>query len=297
MIIKGFLTHSLPQQNNILFKNNDYIVFESSIIINNKSKEKYNVVVKMPVSEFAIASTTHELFILKYLVEYLDEYNTNKFFDIYFNIEPVLIERPLLITENYYSNTLTNYIYNNKEYNIGIVSIIKMLFSALYFLHNNGIAHQNLTCDNIIISSRNMLNIIDYRQAFLDVARSKDLYEYSFNCANKPEQDENYIPPEILRNLVFYPAYTDVWCVGLIMFQLMFRKSVFKEGSNIVDRMMVIKNLATDDNDSMISSNVFMKNNKHIFKNLLKSTLQYNIKKRMKIEFILKYIVHAMEQT
>lgn len=90
--------------------------------------------------------------------------------------------------------------------------ITAQIFSALEILHNQGYAHRDVKCDNLILDSQLNVKLVDLefarpvRDGFYDVAGSK-----------------SYFAPEIIAlPKEGYNEKCDVWSAGVVLFCLLF---------------------------------------------------------------------------
>ncbi|XP_077551234.1 testis-specific serine/threonine-protein kinase 3-like [Haemaphysalis longicornis] len=85
---------------------------------------------------------------------------------------------------------------------------------ALAYLHYKDIAHRDLKCDNVLLTSTNVVKLADFsfaRYCTDPVSRAKQLS--ATYCGS-----EAYAPPEVLQGVAYRPKMADVWSLGVILF-------------------------------------------------------------------------------
>jgi len=99
--------------------------------------------------------------------------------------------------------------------------IAAQIFSALKILHDQGYAHRDVKCDNLILDSQLNVKLVD-----LEFARSvKDgLYDVAGS--------KSYLAPEIIAlPKEGYDEKCDVWSAGVVLFCMLFNKLPFTSES------------------------------------------------------------------
>lgn len=98
-------------------------------------------------------------------------------------------------------------------------NMIKQIINGLLFLQERGIAHRDLSLENIMYDkTNNQFIIIDFgmclRMPYNTVTQEYPPIARQSVCGKK-----NYISPEVLRgDAVFNPMLSDMWAVGIILF-------------------------------------------------------------------------------
>lgn len=94
---------------------------------------------------------------------------------------------------------------------------------ALSYLHNFNIIHRDLKPDNILIHySNEHLNNKIYKYGVIKLA------DFGFSCQLKNKRQKrstfcgtiDYMPPEII-NQIPYDCNVDLWCLGIVIFELL----------------------------------------------------------------------------
>lgn len=84
------------------------------------------------------------------------------------------------------------------------------MVSAVDYLHRIGIAHRDLKCENILLTTDGRVKICDF--GFGRFMRE------SFVCSQTFCGSAAYCPPEVLRNTPYDPRKYDVWSLGVILY-------------------------------------------------------------------------------
>jgi serine kinase len=88
--------------------------------------------------------------------------------------------------------------------------------SAVQYLHSNNIAHRDLKCENILLTSEFDVKLADFGLACSCVSRdSRRVLRETF-CGSYA-----YAPPEILTRIPYDPKLADVWSLGVILFTML----------------------------------------------------------------------------
>ena len=91
------------------------------------------------------------------------------------------------------------------------------VLDALEYMHNIGIAHRDIKLENILLDTVNdSVKLIDFGQSF--EFKKNDNYTYSYDICGT----EGYFPPEYYNQLEYMPDKVDVWCSGIVLYNLVF---------------------------------------------------------------------------
>jgi len=123
-----------------------------------------------------------------------------------------------------------------------IKCFMKQLLSGVQYMHRNKILHRDIKGSNLLINHDGYLKIADW-----GLARS--WYEQQGKYTNRVITLW-YRPPELLMGCIKYGPAIDMWSVGCIFAELLFKQPILK-GTNEVDQLQKIFNLcgdATDEN-------------------------------------------------
>lgn len=197
----------------------------------------------------------------------------------------IFVEYPFLVME-YADCNLREIIYNKNIEILPIKKWISSIVKVMTFLHLNGVVHRDLCCNNFLVFYDTLdIKISDFGSSSIDKQRECDIYEYTSEYYNFEWYPIPYRAPELAQELVFFPAYSDIWAIGCIFWEIIYRKRLFKtfENKNNIDLLIEIKNFFIDTN---ILNNV----ENLEYKKILESCLNINIYKREKITTIFKIL-------
>ena len=184
----------------------------------------------------------------------------------------------LFIVMDYYSRTLSAVIDSIPIDEIACV--MAQLLDATHYLKHNGIIHRDLKPDNIVISTTLDGNgktsystkIIDFGMAILVGVTEKK---------QRPAGTLFYMSPELISN--DYDQRTDLWSLGVILFQLITKRHLFKSSTQ---RYLLAQILNFD--TSLIQNGNYGDEG---LQRLLKGLLEPNPDQRMSAEEALDVVV------
>ena len=97
--------------------------------------------------------------------------------------------------------------------------ILTQIFSAMNYLHLNGIAHLDIKMDNILINDKLDIKIIDFGFAVYDLKNTLNNF-----FGGTP----NYMSPEIILKRPYISILSDIWSLGVLVFKLFCNEYPFK---------------------------------------------------------------------
>ena len=174
--------------------------------------------------------------------------------------------RIYLVLEYASKSDLFHYIQSNKRIQESeACKIFVEVCLAVKHMHDNGIIHRDIKPENILLSDNNQIKICDLGwSAYCDEPRK------TF-CGTL-----DYMSPEILEGLS-YSFPSDIWSLGILLYELLHGKAPFNEMSN------------KDKTNAVINKNYPINKNISIAaKKLIHKILSYNPKNRPDIIEILK---------
>lgn len=204
-----------------------------------KDGVKKLVAVKQIIQRFNVdlidSTTLREIMILKSL----SHENIIKLID-------VVDKKPyIFIILEYLDMDLYNFLYNSKKKLTKeiIKNIMKQILQGINYLHSKLFIHRDLKLKNILISADGkIVKIGDF-----GLCRKLNLLN---PCYTKRIGTLNYMSPEILLGFPDYSYSIDIWSLGCIFYELVFKKKLFK-GNNATEIMKSIENvLGTPKNTS-----------------------------------------------
>lgn len=103
----------------------------------------------------------------------------------------------------------------------------KQLLSAVQYLHFLNIAHRDIKCENIFISSKYNLKLGDFDFARYSVDEKGERELSTTFCGSI-----SYAAPEILKAKPYAPKNVDMWALGVVLFVLLNKGFPFYENGN-----------------------------------------------------------------
>ncbi len=102
----------------------------------------------------------------------------------------------------------------NAEY---LISSFYYALDGLEYMHNIGISHRDIKLENILLGKESKdVKLIDFGQSFEFQKNGK--YQYSYDLCGT----ECYFPPEYYNSLEYMPDKVDVWCSGIVFYNLLY---------------------------------------------------------------------------
>jgi serine/threonine protein kinase len=97
-----------------------------------------------------------------------------------------------------------------------IITWFSQLVDAVAYLHDKHVAHMDIKLENIIIDSDNsQLKLIDFGHAVHFERNKKQERIWGTEC---------YMSPEMLSQNGYFPDKVDIWCSGLVLYNMMYNK-------------------------------------------------------------------------
>ncbi len=99
-----------------------------------------------------------------------------------------------------------------------VKDLFRQMVNVIEFLHANNIVHRDIKLKNMLMTSNNTVQLIDF-------GFSRKLFdgEIMEDFCGTP----NYISPEIVNRENYYPKAADIWALGVVLYKLFTGKLPF----------------------------------------------------------------------
>jgi serine/threonine protein kinase len=159
---------------------------------------------------------------------------------------------------------LFNYISNCKSSKSEFCFYFKQMLNAIEYIHNMGIAHMDLKLENIMIDTQNkVLKLIDFGQACVCKINGNNIKKSGIHGS------EPYIAPEEFCEREYDPLKVDIWALGIILYELMYKKMPWKRAVKTDSNFVKYLNCFYNNNLVCVFPN--LAENDPIFKVLIKT--------------------------
>lgn len=103
---------------------------------------------------------------------------------------------------------------------------IKQIAQAIKYLHSINIIHRDIKPENIIVDFNDNVKLCDFGWSVFDKNRKRDTF-----CGTK-----EYLSPEMCLHKI-YDKGVDVWCIGVLCYELIDGNSPFHKSSGSITKM------------------------------------------------------------
>ena len=212
------------------------------------SPHKYETILR----EVRLMSTFDHPNIIKYYCSWIDynkidllEYNSESESENSTNSNKIM---PINYLENYYlyiqmelcKKSLSNYLEITPfDYNARLF-IFKSIVNGLNYLHTNNIIHRDLKPSNILFDKNNNIKITDFGMSIKQLDSNKDN-----TIGSDLFGTYIYSSPELLKDN-YYSIYSDIYSLGIILFELLNSFSTIMEKNIEINRLKETNNYAAD---------------------------------------------------
>ena len=202
--------------------------------------------------------------------------------EVIYNIHhPNIIKTFGHFEDNNYCYFITEFFNKGNVYNLpkdkkkriseqNCASIIKDVICGVYFLHNMKppIIHGNIAPENVLLSEGLVAKINDYAWN----SYSQNVKKINYKCWTPI-----YFPPEILKGQEYNEAL-DIWCIGVLLFELLTSEVPFKGNDIDTVKNNIFKVKISWPKDINIDA-----------KDLIEKILKKNPKERISLEDMIKH--------
>lgn len=104
-----------------------------------------------------------------------------------------------------------------------IYCVFRQICDAVDYLHGMGLAHRDLKLDNCVMTTDNIVKLIDFGTA--------TVFHYpgqSLTLASGVVGSDPYLAPEVLHSQQYDPRKTDVWSIAIIFMCMVLRRFPWK---------------------------------------------------------------------
>jgi serine/threonine-protein kinase len=108
-----------------------------------------------------------------------------------------------------------------------VVELTVQLCEALQYAHDHGVVHRNLKPSNLMITDRGRVKLIDFGIA-------KDLDEPTLTATGRTYGTAAYMAPEQIRGTPAVSHKTDLYALGVLVYQLLTGQLPFEGSSPVV---------------------------------------------------------------
>jgi serine/threonine protein kinase len=141
-------------------------------------------------------------------------------------------EKHALILEHVTGIDMLDYLNESgcKEESYLLQSFIKVL-DALEYMHELGIAHMDIKLENVLLDTDNhQVKLIDLGQA------KRFLKDGAYQWGTTVCGTDIYFPPEFYKIKRYRPDKVDIWCCGVLLYNLVFDRMPWKKAHKYSDR-------------------------------------------------------------
>lgn len=101
---------------------------------------------------------------------------------------------------------------------------VRQIALALQYLHRMQIAHRDIKCENILVTSNNNVKLCDFGfTRYVVDAQNRRVLSETF-CGSL-----SYAAPEILKGLAYAPKISDMWALGVLVFTMLNKAMPFDD--------------------------------------------------------------------
>jgi serine/threonine protein kinase len=131
--------------------------------------------------------------------------------------------------ENFIGTDMLDYLNENKEMNVRRnLGYFAQALCGIEYMHGQGIAHMDIKLENILINEqKNRVKVIDFGYSIVFQTKHTKF------LMSRPCGTECYFPPEFYHRLQFECDKVDIWCLGIVLYNLVFDRMPWEHSSSM----------------------------------------------------------------
>lgn len=95
---------------------------------------------------------------------------------------------------------------------------------AIQYLHSLNIAHRDLKCENVLVTSNFNVKLSDFGFSRYTIDKNLKVIQSETCCGTM-----SYSPPEVLKCIPYNPKISDMWSLGVIIFTMINKSMPFND--------------------------------------------------------------------
>ncbi|RWS06130.1 cAMP-dependent protein kinase catalytic subunit-like protein [Dinothrombium tinctorium] len=114
--------------------------------------------------------------------------------------------------------------------NVSVKATAHLLAEAINYLHNNGIAHQNIAPENVFRTMNRVIKLgtLEFSTIYWNPETEKPIMQKR----GKERCDSKFLAPEVRKGCAYNPAKADVFSFGALIYYMLVRKNPFDGETN-----------------------------------------------------------------
>ncbi|KDN37031.1 Pkinase-domain-containing protein [Tilletiaria anomala UBC 951] len=188
----------------LIKRSKDHAVFAVKEFRQRRPGENEKEYIKKVTAEFCIGSTLHHVNIIE-TVDIISDHGH------YYEVM------------EYAPFDLFSVVMSGKMCRKELYCVFRQIVDGVDYLHSMGLAHRDLKLDNCVMTTDNIVKIIDFGTATVFHSPGKSKVVATGVVGSDP-----YLAPEVLSQQTYDPRLTDVWSLGIIFLCMVLRRFPWK---------------------------------------------------------------------